>query len=101
MIEADAVLVLPDLSGLDAELRVVHDVVAVDAGRHEARRDVQAVGVQIRAVGIAQVRCRFVARGIGRQLVDHQDPQRVADVDAQRGRRECCRSSCAASPPCR
>src|SRR5206468_7722965 len=70
VIRADAVFVLPHLSRLDAESRVVHDEVAVDTGCYQARRNVQSMRMKIRAVGIAQMLYRFAAAGIGGQLID-------------------------------
>ena len=86
MIEADPVLVLARLARLDAERRIVHHVVAVDARRDEPGIHVQPVGVQIGAVGVAQVRRPHAARRIGRQLVDEPDAQAVANVDPERRR---------------
>ena len=55
VVRADRVFVLPGVSRLDAELRVIHHEIAVDARRHQAGVDVHSMSMQIRAVGIAQV----------------------------------------------
>ena len=85
VIEADAVFVLPNLSGLDTESRIVHDEIAIDTGCNEPWGNVQAVCMQVCAVGIAQMLRGFDGRRIRRQLIHHQDSQRVTDLDAQRG----------------
>ena len=84
----DLVLVLPSVSGLDTELRIIHDVVAVDGRRHEPRCYVQAVEVKISAIGIAQMLRGFAAGWIGRQLIDHLNSESVPDIDAQRRSRD-------------
>ena len=88
VIRADAVFVLPHLSRLDAESRIVHDEVAVHTGCYLARRHVQPMRVKICAVGIAQMLCRFTAARIGGQLIDDLDSESVAHADAQRWGRD-------------
>ena len=88
LVELDLVLVLPSVSGLDTELRIIHDVVAVDGRRHEPRCYVQAMEVKISAIGIAQMLCGFAAGCIGRQLIDHLNSESVPDIDAQRRSRD-------------
>src|SRR5207249_7235880 len=81
VVEADAIFVLAELSGLNTEPRVIHDEVAIDARRHQAGRDVQSMRVKIGAIRIAQMLGGLAAWGIWGKLVHDPDSERVSDVD--------------------